>query len=357
MPVCSGARCVARGVGEAAVGRGSKGVVESMSAEQRKTGGDLDRPAEGAAAGAPVVLAEELTGTLRCASCRYDLRGLSVKGECPECGLPIQATLLSIIDPMAEELRPIESPRLVAAGLVAWAVGGVVAVALGWLAWLSWGLPGGVSAQVQGRLVGVGAAAVLIAGAGAAAAIRPHAGIPLRRRLAAGGAVLLYPVLAYLYIELGKAAAAGPGQSLLGAWTGTAEPTPWRTERLCFWLTLAAIGWLLRGNLRVLASRSLVLRAERVDRQTIAAGVAALLVAALGDTVGLLAGMAGTAAAGTMVLLGEVLVMLGSALMSLGVIGLSVDTFRLLPAVIHRPLARRDVVGPVHAPERGGVGG
>ncbi|MBL8760751.1 MAG: hypothetical protein JNL50_05545, partial [Phycisphaerae bacterium] len=55
----------------------------------------------------PELLARELTGDLRCAKCAYNLKGLSVRSVCPECGLAISATLLAKVDPHAAELRPI----------------------------------------------------------------------------------------------------------------------------------------------------------------------------------------------------------------------------------------------------------
>ena len=48
-------------------------------------------------------------------------------GTCPECGLPIQATLLSLVDPRAAEIQPIRSRRTVATGLAAWAVASYIA--------------------------------------------------------------------------------------------------------------------------------------------------------------------------------------------------------------------------------------
>ncbi|MBK7404754.1 MAG: hypothetical protein IPJ41_08995 [Phycisphaerales bacterium] len=304
------------------------------------SGGGTAPPVDSAPA-----LAQELTGPLRCASCRYDLRGLSVMGTCPECGLPIQATLLSIVDPMAAELRPIRRPRLLACGLVVWTLGALSALALGWVVWVSGVFSGMLSPGAQLWVVRVGAAMLGLSWLGSLVIIRPHAGIRLRRQIAAGVAVLLYPVVIMLYIYLGKVAASGPGQSLLAVWTGESGAVPWPPERLAMWLTLAAGAWLLRGNLRVLAARSLVLRSERVDRQTIAAMVASLLVAALGDGLGLAAPLLGRVAGGAVVLAAEGLVGLGALLMTLGMVGIALDTWRVIPAVLHRPLGMGDLIG------------
>lgn len=319
------------------------------SAEQREgspgAGGDAPEPTK--------ELVTELTSRLRCASCRYDLRGLSVMGTCPECGLPIQATLLSIVDPFAEELRPIGHPRLIAAGLLAWTFGAIAALTLGWVVWTSGVFTGMLSPGGQHVAVRAGAIMLVVSWVGSVVIIRPHAGIPLRRRIAAAVGVMLYPIAIKLYLDLGLVAASGPGQSLLAAWTGGAQTSPWPPERLAMWAVLAAGTWLLRGNLRVLAARSLVLRSERVDRQTIAAVVASLLIAAAGDLLGLCAPLIGDVAGGALVLGAEVLVGLGAVLLTLGMVGIMVDTWRIIPAVLHRPLAMRDLVGE---PGRAGGG-
>jgi hypothetical protein len=209
-----------------------------------------------------------------------------------------------------------------------------------------------LSPVAQQRLVVAGTVALSISALGAVAIIRPHAGVPRARVVAAACGVAIYPVVIWLYATLGRIAALGPEQSLLGAWTGEAEAAPWRAQRMLLWLLLAAGGILLRGPLRMLAARSFVLRAQRVDRQTIAAGVAALLVAALGDAIGLLAPLWGGGATGSLVLLGEAFVLLGAVLMTLGVAGVAIDVCRVLPAVLHRPLTRGDVVSPVTAPKQ-----
>lgn len=300
------------------------------------TPGGADREAE------PPIL-HELTGPLRCVSCRYELRGLSIKGNCPECGLPVRATLLSMVDPHALELQPIGRPRLVAVGLLLWAFGGVATLVFGMVAWAGAIFDGAVQESIRTNLVFGGAISLGVSGLGAIAIIRPHAGISHRRTVAAGVAILLYPVACRLYLDVGLDAVPGTGASLLAVWSQGAEAMSWRAERLGLWLALALATWLLRPNLRLLAARSLVLRSRRVDRQTIAATVAAMLIAAAGDAVGLSAGLAGDWGA-TLALFAEVFVGLGMVLLALGLSGVAVDTARLLPAVVQRPLTMADVV-------------
>jgi len=298
--------------------------------------GGADREAE-----PPIV--HELTGPLRCVACRYELRGLSIKGNCPECGLPVRATLLSMVDPHALELQPIERPRLVAVGLLCWAFGGVAALVFGLVAWVSALIDGGVHEALRTNLVLGGALSLCASGLGALAIIRPHGGIPRRRIIAASVAILLYPVAFRLYVDVVLYAAPASGASLLAVWSEGAEPMWWRAERLGLWLALAVATWLLRPNLRLLASRSLVLRSRRVDRQTIAATVAAMLIAAAGDGIGLTVGLVGDWGA-TLTLFAEVFVGLGMVLLVLGMSGVAIDTVRLLPAVLQRPLTMSDLV-------------
>jgi hypothetical protein len=289
-------------------------------------------------------LAAELTGGLCCAACGYELRGLTIKGVCPECGLAIQATVLSLVDPRAAEIQPIRSRRSVAAGVNAWSFGAIGAVLMGWAVWGTGLASGLVSERAQERMIAAGAVSLVVSGVGALAVIRPHGRIALRHSIGAAAGVLLYPLAVYLYVQLGAIATAGPGPSLVGAMTGDAPAMPWRVERLAMWLTLATGAWLLRRNLRTLAARSLVLRAERVERQTIGGAVVSVLIAALGDVLGICAAGAGDWG-GAMVLVGEVLVGVGAVMLTLAVVGIVVDTVRLTPAILQRPLAMWDVVG------------
>lgn len=289
-------------------------------------------------------LARELTGSLRCASCGYHLEGLSVRDRCPECGLAVQATLLSLVDPHAQELQPIPHPRLVGVGLLVWAGGVVVAVCLGWAVWLGGMFDGFLSPIWQNRMVLTGAVLTGVAGVGSIALIRPHGGIARPQVIAAAIATVLHFVTIRIWLDLGSVATASPHSTLLGAWTGNAEPAPWRSERLVAWLLLAAIVLLIRPNLRTLAARSFLLRAARVDRQTMLAVSVSLLVAAAGDLIALVAPALVSGARGTLLLLGEVLVAMGAALMTVGLFGILIDTVRLLPSVLRRPLGYRDVL-------------
>lgn len=215
---------------------------------------------------ARVALASELAGELRCARCSYDLRGLSIRSVCPECATPVRATLLLVVDPLADELRPIRLPSVAAWGLMAWSVGALVAVVgasvlrseavIGtWLPravqpWLAWSVVGAVG------LSGLGAAGSLL---------WPHAGIRRALSLAAAAGVALYIPLAIVTLRA----------------VGRREHDPMLTGLVM--VLIAAIIVLLRPVARILQARSFLLRTGQVDRQTMRVLAIVVLIAAAGE--------------------------------------------------------------------------
>lgn len=59
-----------------------------------------------------------LRRSLHCIRCRYQLRGLSLVRGCPECGLLVERTVETIIDPEASDLPALRNPRAVGIGLL-----------------------------------------------------------------------------------------------------------------------------------------------------------------------------------------------------------------------------------------------
>lgn len=85
------------------------------------TESDSDHEHEAGEAGEASRLAIDLSGSMPCVSCQYDLRGLSITATCPECGTPVRATLVRVIDPEGQTTAPLRSPQLASWAIVWWA--------------------------------------------------------------------------------------------------------------------------------------------------------------------------------------------------------------------------------------------
>jgi hypothetical protein len=60
----------------------------------------------------------ELARSLHCRRCGYNLRGLRMGGQCPECGLDVWETVIATVDPAASRLPRLNDPRGVGVALV-----------------------------------------------------------------------------------------------------------------------------------------------------------------------------------------------------------------------------------------------
>lgn len=276
--------------------------------------------------------------------CQYNLRGLSVRSPCPECGLPIRATLLAVIDPHATEFQPIYAPRLTALGLVCWSAGALGA------ALMVWALRIGDAMDIWSSLDPLrtrslpfaGLLMLLLSGLGALAFVRPHNKIPARRSLLALLGAALYIPLAWVFAEIHLIA--DPG--LAPAYLEIGQVWPWRVGlRLIGAACLIGIILLSRPNARLIVARSMLFRLARVDRQTLLMLVMALCVAAAGDL--LLLGstsMGGGLEQGAWIL-GTVLVAVGSMLLTVGLVGVVLDASRMVPVLLEPAPSLVDVFG------------
>lgn len=299
-----------------------------------------EAPVAGAAVGAPLAL--ELGGDLPCIRCRYNLKGLSIRGTCPECGTPMRATLLAVVDPRASELQPIAHPRLIAAGVVLWSLAALVATLSGWTIRLltlldsshQWVDPGQV-----GRLLAPACAA--LSGLGAAALIRPHPGVPRTGRLMAGiGAGLYLPLAGVLTIGASMSEPApGPGE-----WTIAARGGLEGLLGVAQSLLLIGILLLLRPNARLLAARSMLMREGMVDRQTMRAVAASLSLCVVGHLLGVLS--SDSTAMELPALIGGSLIAIGNLLFLMGIVGITIDCLRMRRVIASPPLSPADLLEP-----------
>lgn len=310
--------------------------VPNQGATQAASGGRATGPGP-----LPLDLAKQLTGNVPCVTCRYNLRGLSVKGVCPECGTPVRAAILAAVDPYAAVLQPMHFPRLAAAGLLLWSGGALLAGLLTWSLRAIDLLSAMTDSSVPSRpLARMAVCAIVLSGIGALALIRPHGRIGILGSLAASLGVACTFAFSVVYARLHLFFDPGhtrPYLQLDAALT-------YRSElRLLADLLLAAIVVLLRPNARLLSARSLLMRLGRVDRQAMLAMLAAVAIAALGDGLHLLAGTMENG--GPLVTAGLFLIALGSMLFTVGLFGVFLDALRVCTVLLNPPLAHSDVVG------------
>ncbi|MBX3389768.1 MAG: hypothetical protein KF691_09980 [Phycisphaeraceae bacterium] len=282
------------------------------------------------------LLAKELTGDLRCARCKYNLRGLSIRARCPECGMSIRGTILAKVDPHATELQPIYFPRLTSIGLLAWPLCGLFAALCIWCVRAS-ELAG---RPAPGWVSDAAVIATLLSGLGAIALIKPHAQIAADGIARAVVGVLLYLPLALAYhIVLTRIDAVSPTPFLA---LGQLSVERSAVRLICDLLLMIIIAC-LRPNARLFVHRSMLLRSGKVDRQTMLAMVGALGVVAIGDSIHLV----GTQLSGGLEqiaqVLGTVLIAVGSMFLTVGIAGVVVDITRIIPAVLSPPISLESV--------------
>lgn len=288
------------------------------------------------------LLARDLKGDVRCARCRYNLRGLSVRGVCPECGTPVRGTLLAIIDPAASEFQPLFLPGLAALLLTLWAWGAllaalsVLALRLNELAWLM-GL-GELSESPAWRVAPAALAAV--SGVGALSHVRPHRMIPLWQSGLAALGVCAYVPLGIALYQIHAAIDPVLPHPYADPMMATDARTWWRLAASAC-AAAAIVG--VRPNARLMVSRCMLMRTGRVDRQTLLVIVGALGLAMLGDVLHLASSQLGE---GGEVLrpIGTTLIGVGSLLVLLGLVGVVIDAWRIRYAMVTPPLSLSDVL-------------
>jgi len=287
-------------------------------------------------------LARDLTGDMRCLKCGYNLRGLSITQLCPECSLPVKATLLAVVDPLADELAPLRTPRFTGIGIVLWPLGAILACVVIWGFRLRELVPTVGVPLIPGWWINLGLLGFLLSAVGAASMVRPY-------RTATRGTATRNALGVALYIP--------------AAWcfwtihTGLdiSAPTPYASidtphavrslARLGVMLSAVGVIALLRPTARAMFSRSILVREGRVDRQQMVALIGAFLLSAVGDAVQIV-GSSLTVVPSDLTRTVEVLlVALGSVLITLGLFGLLRDSVRVYPVICANPLGLADILG------------
>lgn len=292
---------------------------------------------------APEGLARELTGDLPCAWCKYNLRGLSVRSVCPECGAAVRATILARVDPYADVLRPISLPRATAAGMLLWSFASLAAALLVWGMRIAdaiiiiWAFNPGLHWMPR-----LGAFCAFAAAVGALALIRPHAGIASRHIASAMLGVVAMFATAYMYHRIHVQF--DPGR-VKPYFSGDGMLTDRIWMRLIMGALLVASLFLLRPNARLLAGRSLLLRMGRVDRQTMRAMALSVAVGMLGDVLHLLGPRLPGSVARFSESLADFLIAVGAMLFTVGLFGVVIDTLRIAPELLRPALSIERIFG------------
>jgi hypothetical protein len=308
-------------------------------------------PANGASGKPPITsvpptdagLGRELGGDLPCVACGYNLRGLSIRSMCPECGTNVRATILSVVDPQANELRPIRFPRLTATGVLLWAFGGVAVCLMSWLPQAAdilrqLGMQSvNRPSAALGVMLGLGTSAL-----GSLTLIRPHTGVHRLHALMAAAATLLYLPLGRTLWRYHTMMDTSGGQHYLAHWTPNAEAS--RLLALACAM-IAGIIMLQRPNARLLVARSMVLRTGRVDRQTLYAMAIAACVMAIGSLLGRVDADTNASLVGEVArTAGVVAIAFGGLLLSIGALGSLLDCARIAGAILIPKRSLRQII-------------
>ena len=297
-------------------------------------------------------IARELTGDLLCARCGYNLRGLSILGVCAECGLPVKATILAAIDPLADEIREIKHPLVVQWGVILWGLGAFVASVTLWLIRSTEFLDRlGLDAAFPLWLPQVAVGSVLVSGLGSLVLVHPHDGIRRRDSLRAllGAACYLPLVLAMWAILANVDAGAAAVYARIG------DIPPERSIlRLVAGASIVGIALLLRPNALRLALRSVLVRTGRVDRQPMTALAAAAGLAMVGDLLHLLVPYAPGGSGDLVFVAGVAAIAAGSLLLTVGLLSLLLDVWRIRPLIAAPGIGLVDIFDEKRKQDAGG---
>lgn len=285
-----------------------------------------------------------LTGKLPCVVCGYELQGLSIRSVCPECGTAVRATILYRVDPKAEEFKPIQRPRLTAIGLVIWSLGALVAVMACWLPRLgeTWAVVTRALNTPEFSLAGpVSVIAAAVSGVSLLLVVRPTRDTPVWKSLLLFGAVLLYVPIVWSLWATDRLDRAQPL-----VYFSDSIAVERIALRLVQGVSIAASLLCVRPIARDLVKRSLVMRTGRVDRQTLMAMTAVVMLGAVGDGLRLWAAVgAGPGELWFPAAIGTLVIAFASTIFTLGLVSALVDSYRIHKAILIPSPSLRQLIG------------
>lgn len=299
----------------------------------------------------PSHLDAELGGSLPCVVCGYELKGLSIRGVCPECGTAVRATILYKVDPRAEEFQPIRWAKLRAMCLVMWPIGAIIAAGAFWTMRII-DLAEGSAAATPNHQPWLGSIAVLatmLSGFSLLPLLHPSRGTPMWKAAFAAVAVLAYAPLVWLLREI---IARDAAQTVSLPYIGTPQDPQRHVLRLFAGACCIVILLGFRPIARELVRRSLALRTGRVDRQTLFGMAAVFVLIGLGDVLAI-AGASRTAGVAALPLISTVIIGVGSVIITLGLISALLDSARIAKAIVTpSPSLRQVIEGETASPVR-----
>lgn len=283
-----------------------------------------------------------LAGSLPCVTCRYELKGLSIRGVCPECGTAVRATILYKVDPQAEEFQPIAHPRTLAAGLVLWSAGALAAAGACWALRIVDGFEEwGIAVPDMSWASWVAVAATLLSGVGSLTLIRPVPRTPIMHTIGSLiGALAYIPMIWAMWnilLEL------DPGRTPPYFGTSVQSDRVWLRLMAGASIVIVLLG--TRLSARDLVKRSMVMRTGRVDRQTLWGMAIVAAVTMVGDGLRLAAAAGWGMDPDLLRLAGTLIIAVGSGLLTLGLVGALIDTLRIARAVLIPSPSLTEVLG------------
>ncbi len=286
-------------------------------------------------------IARRLTGELFCIGCNYNLHGLSIRSKCPECGIPVRATILGIVDPQADELVPLSAPKLTAIGVNVWSMGATVAVLAIWVLRSAEMLRDVTGSSWTPRFVSwIGVGGLMISMVGAMSLIRTHPAVGRLEAIRSALSVAMYAPLIYVYSTIYHGFDFSSPSPVLDPGSSAVDRS---ILRVLMFMLIAGIIWGLRPQAVSLAVRSVVVRTGRVDRQSLYAVLASLGIATIGDFIQIFGSFVSVGIDDLLSIIAVVVISLGSVLFTVGMINICIDCIRLYPVLVRPGVGLSDI--------------